>query len=257
MKTTIKLFLALILVCQSLHSLVIESDDLSSLQQHVDQDTWIFIDFDNTLVESTKQIGSAQWRRHIWKKAEAAGLDIEQCNKMVDHFWLFIQPLTEVRLVDSDNKNLIQSWINGTKTFILTKREPLEKKHTEKQFASTGLRFKTEELPLKKSWEIDEPVLYENGIIYCGDNSKGDCLLGFLEAVSAYPKRIIFIDDRKDQVSDVEMAVKKLGIEFIGIRYSKADAKAQNFDAKVADLQWLSLPKLLTDEEALQILETF
>ncbi|WP_075883557.1 DUF2608 domain-containing protein [Candidatus Protochlamydia sp. W-9] len=66
---------------------------------------------------------------------------------------------------------------------------------------------------------------YLNGILFVNGTMipKGEALLSFLEKANCYPEKVIFIDDREDNLKSVEIAIEKLnravqyhGIHFIG-----------------------------------------
>lgn len=63
-------------------------------------------------------------------------------------------------------------------------------------------------------------VLFVNGTVL----SKGEVFLSFLKKTNVSPDKIIFIDDREDNLKSVEAAIQKLGkpIEYIGLHYSGA-----------------------------------
>jgi Protein of unknown function (DUF2608) len=49
--------------------------------------------------------------------------------------------------------------------------------------------------------------------------------------------------------------VESLGIDYVGIRYGKADERVKSFDPKIADVQLEHFHKILSDEEALHLLK--
>lgn len=64
---------------------------------------------------------------------------------------------------------------------------------------------------------------YLNGMLFVNGTvvSKGDAFSSFLTKTNLSPKKIIFIDDREDNLKSVEAAVQKFdqGIEFRGLHY--------------------------------------
>ena len=79
--------------------------------------------------------------------------------------------------------------------------------------------FDLKELP---SLAEGVPSKYERGIIFTNKNDKGETLKAFLKEAKFMPKRILFIDNQMRQVDSVRKAADSLGIEFIGIHYTKA-----------------------------------
>lgn len=74
---------------------------------------------------------------------------------------------------------------------------------------------------------------YLNGILFVNGTTvtKGEALLSFLEKTQISPNKVIFIDDREDNLKNVEAALQKLNrnIEFQGLHFTGA----QNFPSKL------------------------
>lgn len=64
---------------------------------------------------------------------------------------------------------------------------------------------------------------YLNGVLFVNGRvvSKGDAFLAFIEKTKLSPERIVFIDDREDNLKSLEAAIQKLGkpIEYHGLHY--------------------------------------
>lgn len=239
-----------ILFCKTL-----ESPKMSSLLESADAETWIFCDIDNTLIESAFQIGSAQWRNHIRKKAIHAGYGVQKTEEVVDAMWVFVQPFVTVRTVDPETTSILQELKQGHLVLALTAREPIECGYTSEQFSSVDIDLSNDLLPENLCLDLPHPNLYKSGIIYCGENKKSAVLLALFEKIGSSPKRIVFIDDKWEQVIELEKSLKKLNIEYIGIRFSGADERVKAFQAPIADLQWSLLPHVISDEKAAEMLK--
>jgi hypothetical protein len=79
----------------------------------------------------------------------------------------------------------------------LTAREPVEVGHTQRQLQSVGICLSNASYPEKFWLKTQYPSLYECGVIYCGDNTKADSLIAFFQMTEMFPKKIVFIDDKK------------------------------------------------------------
>lgn len=62
---------------------------------------------------------------------------------------------------------------------------------------------------------------YIDGMLFVNgkDVSKGEALIAFLNKAALSPTKIIFVDDREENVKSVEEAANNLGIAFIGVHY--------------------------------------
>jgi FMN phosphatase YigB (HAD superfamily) len=250
-----KIFLACCLIPQLLFSVIIETDRFSDILLYAEADTLILCDVDNTLIRPTQQVGSVPWRSHIRDKAQKAGFSQEEASDLLDHFWIFVQPLLTIQSVDPETPETLSSLRDKQLPVIgLTNREPLEIKYTSKQLSSAGITLNPTVTDKFFDLPLPFPARYEAGVIHCNENSKADALKLFLKMIGYHPKKVIFIDDRMNHVQDVEKAMSELGIEYVGIRFSKADPIVEAFDPNIADLQWLALPQIVSDTEAQEIL---
>jgi hypothetical protein len=98
-------------------------------------------------------------------------------------------------------------------------------------------------------------TIYKQGIIFVGHGiEKGPALIAYLKRLNKNPKRIVVIDDKLSNIENIAKTLEPLGIDFVGIRYSGVDDKVKAFNPKIADLQWEHFKRILSDEEALQLL---
>lgn len=227
-----------------------ETNQMSDILSHVDSETWVIFDVDNTLIESSIHLGSAQWRGHIKKKALDLGYSAIESEKILDNFWKFVQPLIPVRLVDKKTESIIkQLKEDGVVTMALTAREPDEVGHTERQLKEVNISFSNDLLKKNFPLSTSHPGLLKDSIIYCGENTKSEALLALFRELGSLPKKVIFVDDKWDQINDVEKVLSTLGVEYLCVRFSGADERVASFDSEIADLQWGFLPKIVSDEE--------
>jgi len=65
---------------------------------------------------------------------------------------------------------------------------------------------------------------YVDGILFVNGTTvtKGQALLSFLKHINTKPKKVIFIDDKEDNLINVEEALATLSIEYVGLHYSGA-----------------------------------
>lgn len=250
-----KIITALCLIPSLIWGVIFESDQMQDIIPHVESETWVLIDVDNTLIESSVHLGSAQWRAYIRNKALKLGNDAATSDLILDKFWIFAQHFVPVRLVDPAVQTVIEK-LQDSKTVVvaLTAREPLEMEHTRKQLATAGIVLSNGSLPEHFSLPAPHYSIYDDGVIYCGDSTKSEALIAFFQEVGYVPQKVIFVDDKLSQVQELEKTLEQMGIEFIGIRFSAADERIKAFDPEIADLQFSQLPKIISDEEAKKML---
>lgn len=94
---------------------------------------------------------------------------------------------------------------------------------------------------------------FYNGIIMTGPFLKGEILEAFLTETKLAPKQIVFFDDRRPHVEDVQKVAMKRDILFLGIHFKENDKMLSRPDPRVVALQKDVLIKKKTwleDEEA-------
>lgn len=88
--------------------------------------------------------------------------------------------------------------------------------------------------------------VYLDGIIFANGKtvSKGEVFLSFLEKIHFSPKKVIFIDDRDENLKNLEVSIQKLdkGIKYQGLHY----LGAQNYPSRMIsesefESQWSKL----------------
>jgi hypothetical protein len=252
-----KIITALCLIPSLIWGVIYESDRMQDILSHVHFGTMVVIDIDNTLIESSMHLGSAQWRTYIRNKAASLGYDAAASELILDKFWMFAQHFVPVRLVDPAILSVIDQLKlehPGIIIVALSAREPSEMEHTRRQLDSVGVVLLNGSFRQHFALPAPHHSIYHKGVIYCGDNKKSEALFAFFQALKYYPKRVIFVDDKLSQVQEVEKFLEQKNIEFIGIRFSAADQRVKAFDPEIAELQFSQLPKIISDEEAKRML---
>lgn len=97
-------------------------------------------------------------------------------------------------------------------------------------------------------------IVFSKGVVLTNSSPKGGALMAFLHYTNAKPKKIIFIDDLKENLKTVEMEARKNNIQFFGIEYTAAiDARIEPLNIKRARIQldiFKKNHKWLSDKEA-------
>ncbi len=233
---------------------IIETDELQEVLSHLASDTAIFFDLDNTLLEPCQHFGTVQWGEYYIKKLMSAGEAPEKAEVIAQSMWGKYLPNAALRLLDPNSPSIIsQLQQNGHLVLGLTARYPEEASYTHPQLQKLGFEF--DRRFADQTILLPFPALFENGVLFASTlNKKGDALLALLEQVNYLPKKIIFIDDKHSHVEELHSTLNPLDLDFVGIRYSKADKRVKAFDPQIADLQMELFPRFVTDEEALELL---
>jgi hypothetical protein len=88
-------------------------------------------------------------------------------------------------------------------------------------------------------------------MLFSGDISKGEVLQAFLSKIKDRKfNKIVFIDDKIENLKSVESVSQVLGIEFVGVEYTRSKTVAgdqldmqkieKQFDILIKEEKWLS-----------------
>ena len=116
----------------------------------------------------------------------------------------------------------------GIKVLMITsmKNEKLNGKYAieirQHELENFGFDFSKSWPDLKKKWfgEVQKSQYYESGIVCAKPGSKGEALKNFLDYSKFNPKKIVFIDDKLDNLEDIQKVAKMLNSIFRGFEYT-------------------------------------
>ncbi len=227
-------------------SLIIESPTLEILLEHIPQKYYennkkilVLFDVDDTLVTIDAVLGNSHWydreksrfieRGYTEKEADNITLVLFSYTKIHNH--------TKFRLTNGCIPTLIETLKQRGITYLgLTANPFLLGDTNNKIFEHLGFTFKNHPFPSELYFQISERIVgFKYGIILCNQNSKSASLKKFLEKIQYHPDKIIFADDKLHKVIEVKKLAEKMGIDFVGIRFSGMDTDIQKVNlAKAA-----------------------
>ncbi|HBR70675.1 TPA: hypothetical protein DIC20_01165 [Candidatus Dependentiae bacterium] len=192
----------------------------------------VVFDIDNTIAESTKPEGGDQWFYAAMQHFKNQGFNSQEAYDKVIPLYVEFNKKNGIKLVENKVVTTIQDLQNNNISVIaLTARSKSIIKTTINQLKKLDVDFSKGSIA-QKNVSFDKfsiPASFKSGIIFCGDNNKGKILKGFLKQTHLKPKKIIFLDDKRNCLSQVESTLKKDPIKFIGLRYGFLDKKVQKF----------------------------
>lgn len=246
---------------------IIETKQIEDLLQHIDKDTLLIFDLDNTLIEPYQSLGSDQWfGHHLQQQEQAMGTkSIPALMKAVDDYEA-IQQRSKVQLIDPKINTIFKHAQDmGIKMLGLTSRGSGLKEATLRQLKSVGLSFQSHWNNHEHSYRIKKAKRGASGAYVHGGDAyagvlltagahKGDCLMEYLDHLEYKPKRVVFVDDKMEHLDKVKSTMEARDISFLGIRYGYLDEKIKAFNPEITAIQLEYLNKILSDEDAKAIL---
>ncbi|MBI5346498.1 MAG: DUF2608 domain-containing protein [Chlamydiae bacterium] len=105
------------------------------------------------------------------------------------------------------------------------------------------------------------PPLFKKGILFLGDfqenDAKGILLKAFFEKVDFLPKKVLFFDDKMQNLLAVQKVLENLQIEFQGFLFNSVENFPEVLDEEIAELQYRTATeekKWISDTEAKELL---
>jgi len=233
---------------------IIEVKHFVELKEHVDSETLVLLDIDDTLLLPTQTLGTDIWFQYRCKQHQEWGLSKNAALQKALAEWEAIRHLTNVQIVEPGTDQIVQSLQEQRISVMgLTTQGLALATRTVQQLRGLNIDLiKTAPSNQDHYFMNGHGVLYRQGVLFTSGTEKGQALLHFFEITGYWPKRVVFINDKATHLADVDGALAEAGIEFLGLRYSYGDARVAQFSAEIADIEWIhsTLGHLLSDEEA-------
>lgn len=212
------------------------------------QETLIVFDLDNTLIRTKQSFGSDQWFRRELKVQEAmyavtkdrADKNKSEAMQVVLDKWRKVQTLTDVGPVENDTADNVRKLQEKFKVMGLTAR-PVDLAYvTQRQLIKgAGIhleknKFPSIDIPLVQTSDYNLKALFTGGILHAGNNDKGPLLLSLIEKLNLNPSKVIFFDDIKANIDNVEGALKKANIDHMCYYYRATKDEVEAFEKNEA-----------------------
>ncbi len=249
-----RFILILFLTLSSLEAKIFQTNRIEDALTHLNKSSWLLLDIDDTLLEGENQLGRVEWHYHEIKKRILHGISSERAQKCCYPQWILSQTICPIRTVEPNTASIIAKMQKIAHSVMgITKRHPSIAALSVEQLAKLHIDFSKTAPTLPSHFDWTQTV-YRNGVWFISDFfSKGKAFAHLIAIAENKPSRVIFIDSAKLHLEEMEKALESFKIEFIGIHYTKAHERP--FDPAIADLQYSSLPEILSDAQAAAILK--
>lgn len=251
-------FVFLFLFClASLEARIIETKHIEDVLPLIDENTWVLVDLDNCMFEGAQALGHANWFYDEVQQRMQKGMSREEAIRDAYPHWIKTQKVCKVKpLEESFVPTLLSLQNRGITIMGLTHRQPPVADSTVRQVESLGFDFLIT-APSKDSFAVPAktPTLYFQGILFVSDyNKKIDVFEPFLSIINKTPQKIVFIDDKRKNVEELE-ALTKHGIDYTGVHYTAIEGAKPVYVREVALFQYKFLDKIMSNEAAILLME--
>jgi hypothetical protein len=214
-----------------------------------DENTLCVLDIDNTLYRPRQMLGSDEWITYCIKKSNS----LEEIENIVN-LWHAIHIVTEIDPMEPGTSDIVRRLQSKCSVMAMTNRQPSQEITTKNQLRTIHIDMQLSS-PITSSFNLKQLPLarFSAGVLYTANQHKGKSLQEFLEITKLEPKRIIYINDHKNPLTEVAGLLPE-EIEFTGLRFTGADKFVTTFDPLVAEYELKSWKNILGDDKARKIL---
>jgi len=231
-----KLLLLLTLIFAPLNALIIESDDIRSILNHVydthhHKEILVVLDIDNTIAHVAHGFGGDEWFGAMLNDHVSRGINFKTAVAEILPLYTRIQETIWLDPVQPETVQLIKFLQEiGVAVIALTARSTSLLERTIEQLKHLGIDLALNPLTQDDlDFTLTNPAYLRNGILFCGQNNKGELLTKFFEAINYHPSKVIFVDDKQRYIEQVDAVMDGSNTDYVGIRYSHLDEKVKNF----------------------------
>lgn len=210
--------------------------------------TLLVLDIDDTLLTSAGFFGSDTW--YEWQKTLAAD-DPGKVPCLFDVIALNYEAGDQVP-TQADGPAAINAL--GVDTLMLTSRNPLYRGGTLRTLQDAGYALPA---PLGNadaslSWDFRKApgarmsrVVYDQGVFMTTGQDKGLALLALLQRLHTRYDRVVLVDDGKKNIDNMQNALRKAGVDYLGLHYLRVDKSIAAADAQAGRAGWQAWQRLL------------
>lgn len=247
-----------------LFSTTFETNDICDLIPHIhaaksEDNTLILFDIDDTLIDSPLTLNSGPWISYYWQNVPKL-LPLKM--PVVEELMWYVSKSIPALSVDQATASVISLCQKNLSLIPLAfTARPIYKKRidgiqvTADQLININIDFSK---TIPPSCMAKHPC-FHRGIIFASGKMKGDFLQQYLVSTGYLPNRIIFIDDKLDQIQSVERTMHEKDIKVICFWYRRALQNRSSFNLQLANIQLeclLKYGRVMSDEEAEILLKT-
>ncbi len=238
---------------------IVEAPHIRQVDHYLTPDCLLILDIDDTLLIPAQMLGCDEWFSLRLKQRLDRGVSFAKALEKSLAEWEAVRHLTKMEIVEPAADLLIRNLQErGVRIMGLTTQGLALATRTSLQLLENRIDLHAT-APMKEDWYFQvghHGVLFRNGILFTSGTNKGEALFRFLDHAGIHPLRIIFLNDKKSHLMEVEKEAAKRAVDFIGMRYSYSDERKAAFRADVAAFQYLhsNFCHILSDQEALRMM---
>ena len=210
--------------------------------------TLLVLDIDDTLLTSDGFFGSDKW--YEWQKTLPAS-DPGKVPCLFDVISLNYE--TGGQRATQPNGPALVNAVQVDK-LLLTSRNPLYRGGTLRTLRDAGYALPA---PLAgqadgSSWDFRKApdaapvrITYDQGVFMTTGQDMGLALLALLQRLHTRYDRVVLVDDGKKNIDNMQNALRKAGVDYLGLHYLRVDKSIAAADAQAGRAGWQAWQRLL------------
>lgn len=211
---------------------ILTCTSITEVEQYLEPNVLCAVDLDNTIVECVNEHEGEQWFSAAIKYLTTTiGLPQKQASEKIIRYFHKIHETASLKPVE-DQKTM--SFIHdlakkNIPTLAITSRSIIVQ--TFREFNEINLSFDAFHIPnTPHVFSLPaQPAYYLHGILFCGNNKKGEALAAFLKTTGMKPSKVILLDDKREHLESVQEVLKILNIPFLGLHYTYLANKVSHY----------------------------
>lgn len=263
-----KLFLisfgCILAVCggDSLQGEIVETNEIMTVLNHVNKDSFLFLNVTGTMYEPSNELSDHRWREYFSERVQELVEDPKIAQILIDDTKNWIVQNIPKSVVEDKTPQLIAE-LQAKKIAVLgiTQKQvtPSYAENfasiTQKHLRSLGIHLERslDFLKIKGDKGDQTGYTFVDGILFTNKNPVGPALVEFLNSVEPKSSRVVAVDNSRSSLDSMQKSMNDAGIKFVGLCYGRADAQKKVFDPILGIIEFcvfINEGKIISDEEA-------
>jgi len=233
---------------------IYEVSTIAEMDKHKGEGVLFLYDIDNTLVRLERSFGCDQWFQYRFNQLQKQMDNRQEALDKALAEWTSIQYISKPQEVEAIGKDIIASQQReGVMLIGFTTRGLSLSRCTTMQLSTLGFDL-SKTAPSKEELFFDngQGVIFRKGVLFTAGTHKGKALFKFLDMLHVNPSKVVFINDKHQNLAEVEETCLERNMPFTGLRYGFLDEWVNSFNPKVADAQLKSFLDIPSDSIEVQ-----
>jgi len=171
---------------------------------------------------------------------EKEGIDRPTADRLLFPKWDAFMHICPVQTTEENTAHLVKAIQRKcAASMALTARAPSLSKLTLRHLEELKIDF-SHHAPFRIALETKHPAHLEKGVLFASmKNPKGTLFRQYLENSEVKPGKVVFVDDAKHHVEQMEEELENLGVPFVGFHYTRSTERP--FDHELASKEYRSI----------------